>query len=68
MIRTGHGELSGYGSSVDIWAVGLMLHALLLGDNPFERETDIETLQAILAGDYAPPADRQLSFEVRDLQ
>ena len=67
MIRTGHGELSGYGSSVDIWAVGLMLHALLLGDNPFERETDIETLQAILAGDYAPPADRQLSFEVRDL-
>jgi len=67
MIRTGHGECAGYGCAVDMWAVGLMLHALLLGANPFERETDIETLQAILAGEYAPPADTRLSGAVRHL-
>ena len=55
MIRTGHGECDGYGASVDLWAVGLMLHGLLFGTNPFERDTDIATLQAILAGDYQPP-------------
>lgn len=55
MVRTGHGECDGYGASVDLWAVGLMLHTLLFGTNPFERDTDIATLQAILAGDYHPP-------------
>lgn len=57
MILTGHGESDGYGTSVDCWAVGLMLHGLLWGKNPFERDTDIATLQAILAGDYAVPDD-----------
>lgn len=60
MILTGHGECAGYNCSVDMWAVGLMLHGLLLGANPFERETDIATLQAILAGGYAPPVDGRL--------
>ena len=67
MIRTGHSELPGYGPSVDLWATGLMLHGLLFGSNPFERETDIETLQAILAGEYAPPADMPATPAAREL-
>ena len=45
-----------YGVEVDLWAAGLLLYALLFGRNPFERETEISTLQAILAGDYVLPA------------
>lgn len=67
MIRTGHGDRAGYGCSVDIWAFGLMLHGLLFGVNPFERDTDVETLQAILAGEYAVPTDRGATLAVRDL-
>lgn len=55
MIRCGHGEVEGYGTSVDLWGVGLLLYALLVGGNPFERDTDIATLQAILAGDLELP-------------
>lgn len=64
MIRTGHGECTGYGCEVDMWAYGLMLHAVLLGTNPFERDTDIATLQAILDGEYSPPADGRISHAV----
>lgn len=54
VIRCGHGDepSGGYGSAVDLWSLGLLLHQLLLGQHPFERETDIATLQATLAGDY----------------
>jgi len=68
MIRCGHGEVEGYGTSVDLWGVGLLLYALLLGGNPFERNTDIETLQAILAGDIemaSPEASPQISAAAR---
>jgi len=58
MVRCGHGECDGYGTSVDLWGVGLLLFSLLCGGNPFERETDIATLQAILAGTFAFPAHR----------
>lgn len=56
IIRCGHGEDAelgggGYGTAVDLWSLGLLLHLLLLGSHPFERETEIETLQAILAGE-----------------
>lgn len=61
MIRCGHGDepSGGYGSAVDLWSLGLLLHWLLLGAHPFERETDIGTLQAILAGDHSLSATRR---------
>ena len=54
MVRCGHGDVMSYGVEVDLWAAGLLLYALLFGRNPFERETEIPTFQAILAGDYSP--------------
>ena len=56
MIRTGHGEAGGYSLAVDLWGVGVLVYMLLHGANPFERPTEIETLQAILGAEYAAPA------------
>lgn len=67
MIRCGHGEVEGYGTSVDLWGVGLLLYALLVGGNPFERDTDIATIQAILAGRFEFPSDATLSEDARSL-
>ncbi len=67
MIRCGHGEAEGYGTPVDLWGVGLLMYALLCGGNPFERDTDIATLQAILAGRLEFPRDATLSNSAREL-
>jgi len=67
MIRCGHGEAEGYGTPVDLWGVGLLMYALLFGGNPFERDTDIATLQAILNGEFAFPHEAAPSVAARDL-
>ena len=67
MIRCGHGEADGYGTPVDLWGVGLLMYGLLCGGNPFERDTDIATLQAILAGDLHFPSDATLSDAAREM-
>ena len=55
MIRTGHDEADGYGLEIDIWGVGVLVYMLLHGANPFERPTEIETLQAIISAEYPAP-------------
>lgn len=67
MIRCGHGELEGYGLEVDMWGVGLLLFVLLHGHNPFERGTEIETLQAILLAHYQIPESVNVSSAAKDL-
>ncbi len=69
MVRCGHGECEGYGTPVDLWAVGLLLFSLLCGSNPFERENDIDTLQAILLfdGQLAFPPTSSVSAPAREL-
>ena len=62
MVRCGHGEADGYSTPVDLWGVGLLLYALLFGANPFERSTDIDTLQAILSGDFCIPSSATNSW------
>lgn len=57
MVRCGHGEAAGYGTAVDMWALGVMVFTMLFGRHPFERPTEIATLTAILAADAPfPPA------------
>ena len=67
MVRCGHGEAAGYGTPSDLWQMGLLIFELLCGTHPIARETEIETLAAILAADYAFPPDVRLSDEARDL-
>ena len=66
MIRCGHGDLEGYGTSVDMWGAGLLLFSLLCGGNPFERDTDIATLQAILAGALDFPSEATISWSAQE--
>lgn len=44
---------SGHGKPVDIWAVGVITYFLLCGYTPFDRDSNLEEMQAILAGDYS---------------
>jgi calcium/calmodulin-dependent protein kinase I len=48
---------SGHGKPVDIWAIGVITYFLLCGYTPFDRDSSIEEMEAIMAGDYSfePP-------------
>eukprot|EP00966_Prymnesium_polylepis_P144607 3339157-Prymnesium_polylepis.1 len=68
MVRCGHGEAAGYGTPSDMWQMGLLLFELLFGTHPVARNTEIETLAAILAADYAFPSGvDDVSEGARDL-
>ncbi|OJJ99267.1 hypothetical protein ASPACDRAFT_30088 [Aspergillus aculeatus ATCC 16872] len=60
---------SGHGKPVDIWAIGVITYFLLCGYTPFDRDSNLEEMQAILAADYSftPLAYwRGVSPEARD--
>ncbi|KAE8351032.1 kinase-like domain-containing protein [Aspergillus coremiiformis] len=44
---------SGHGKPVDIWAIGVITYFLLCGYTPFDRDSNLEEMQAILAADYS---------------
>ncbi|KAK6103948.1 Protein kinase domain family protein [Brugia pahangi] len=44
-----------YGRSVDIWAIGVLLYFMLVGNTPFRGETFHNLKQCILRGTYALP-------------
>lgn len=44
---------SGHGKPVDVWAIGVITYFLLCGYTPFDRDSNLEEMQAILAADYA---------------
>ena len=48
---------SGHGKPVDIWAIGVITYFLLCGYTPFDRDSNVEEMQAITSGDYSfePP-------------
>jgi calcium/calmodulin-dependent protein kinase I len=50
-------QKSGHGKPVDIWALGVITYFLLCGYTPFDRDSSVEEMQAIMAGDYSfePP-------------
>ena len=67
MVLCGHGEAAGYDMGVDMWQMGLLVFEMLFGRHPFRRETEIETLAAILRGDFAMPVTAAVSQQARDL-
>lgn len=53
----------------DIWAIGVITYFLLCGYTPFDRESNLEEMQAILAADYSfTPVEywRNVSETARD--
>ncbi|KAI9680829.1 MAG: hypothetical protein M1817_004269 [Caeruleum heppii] len=43
----------GHGKPVDIWAIGVITYFLLCGYTPFDRDSNLEEMQAILVADYS---------------
>lgn len=41
------------GKKSDIWAIGVITYFLLCGYTPFDRDSNLEEMQAILAADYS---------------
>ncbi|KAI9692789.1 MAG: hypothetical protein M1820_009337 [Bogoriella megaspora] len=44
---------SGHGKPVDVWAIGVITYFLLCGYTPFDRDSNLEEMQAILIADYS---------------
>ncbi|KAL4921852.1 kinase-like domain-containing protein [Aspergillus aurantiobrunneus] len=44
---------SGHGKPVDIWAVGVITYFMLCGYTPFDRDSNLEEMQAILDASYS---------------
>ncbi|KAL4810081.1 kinase-like domain-containing protein [Aspergillus unguis] len=60
---------TGHGKPVDIWAVGVITYFMLCGYTPFDRDSNLEEMQAILDGAYSfTPIEywRGVSKEARD--
>lgn len=46
-------DKTGHGKPVDVWALGVITYFLLCGYTPFDRDTSVEEMKAIMAGDYS---------------
>ena len=45
-------RLAGHGKPVDVWAMGVITYFLLAGYTPFDRDSQQQEMEAIIAGDY----------------
>ena len=45
-------RIAGHGKPVDIWAMGVITYFLLAGYTPFDRESQQQEMEAIIAGDF----------------
>lgn len=60
---------TGHGKPVDVWAIGVITYFLLCGYTPFDRDSNLEEMQAILIADYRfEPVEywRGVSQEAKD--
>jgi calcium/calmodulin-dependent protein kinase I len=60
---------TGHGKPVDIWAIGVITYFLLCGYTPFDRDSNLEEMQAILVADYSfTPVEywRGVSIQARE--
>ena len=56
-----------FGCAVDIWACGVLLYNMLIGQMPFKATNERELYKKIQRGNFAVPARVTLSPDVKDL-
>ncbi|KAG1872899.1 kinase-like domain-containing protein [Suillus subalutaceus] len=55
-------QKTGHGKPVDVWAMGVITYFLLAGYTPFDRDTQRQEMEAIIAGDYKFEPDEYWSI------
>ncbi|KAH3903307.1 probable Cell cycle serine/threonine-protein kinase CDC5/MSD2 [Saccharomycodes ludwigii] len=57
------GKHTGHSFEVDIWSIGIMIYAMLIGKPPFQSKDVNKIYQRIKTGDYYFPDDRPITSE-----
>ncbi len=60
-------KVCGHSFEADIWSIGVVLYAMLVGKPPFETSNVKATYRRIKANDYSFPEDAGLSTEAKSL-
>jgi len=55
LVQCDRGQLQGYDKAIDMWGVGLLTFIMLYGFNPFAREVQRETHNAIVRATFSFP-------------
>jgi len=55
LVQCDRGQLQGYDKAIDMWGVGLLAFIMLFGFNPFARESQRETHNAIMRCEWHIP-------------
>jgi len=66
LVQMDRGKISGYGKEVDMWGIGLMAFIMLFGFNPFSRDTQMRTHDAIAKLEWSFPKGVAVTEEAKD--
>ena len=55
LVQCDRGQIDGYDKAIDMWGVGLLAYIMLFGFNPFARDSQRETHNAISRCDWRFP-------------
>ncbi|KAL1504037.1 hypothetical protein AB1Y20_010448 [Prymnesium parvum] len=66
LVQTDRGQLVGYDKAIDMWGVGLLTFIMLFGFNPFARDSQRETHNAIVKAEWKFPQGWTVSPRAMD--
>jgi len=66
LVQCDRGQLQGYDKAIDMWGVGLLAFIMLFGFNPFARESQRETHNAILRCEWQCPDGFSVSSSAKE--
>jgi len=66
LVQCDRGQIQGYDKAIDMWGVGLLAFIMLFGFNPFARETQRETHNAITRCEWRIPDGFNVSESAKE--